>query len=62
MQTISHLPPLSVPSSAEAASSIIGGSLYVQLYNVLQTNMLQRVNSTHPSNNSNENPESVKLC
>jgi serine/threonine-protein kinase OSR1/STK39 len=53
---------LSVPSSAEAASSIIGGSLYVQLYNVLQTNMLQRVNSTHPSNNSNENPESVKLC
>ncbi|KAK3159323.1 hypothetical protein QOZ80_2AG0148620 [Eleusine coracana subsp. coracana] len=42
MQTISHLPPLSIPSSAEAASTIIGGSLYVQLYNVLQTNMLQR--------------------
>uniref|UniRef100_A0A0A9CRR9 Uncharacterized protein n=1 Tax=Arundo donax TaxID=35708 RepID=A0A0A9CRR9_ARUDO len=42
MQTISHLPPLSIPSSAEAATSIIGGSLYTQLYNVLQTNMLQR--------------------
>ncbi|XP_062221735.1 serine/threonine-protein kinase BLUS1 [Phragmites australis] len=42
MQTISHLPSLSIPSSAEAASCIIGGSFYMQLYNVLQTNMLQR--------------------
>ncbi|TVU27934.1 hypothetical protein EJB05_19437 [Eragrostis curvula] len=41
-KTISHLPPLSIPSSADAASSIIGGSFYMQLYNVLQTNMLQR--------------------
>uniref|UniRef100_A0A453PV77 Uncharacterized protein n=1 Tax=Aegilops tauschii subsp. strangulata TaxID=200361 RepID=A0A453PV77_AEGTS len=44
MQTISQLSALSIPSSAEAASSIIGGSLYIQLYNVLQTNLLQRVN------------------
>ncbi|PVH67094.1 hypothetical protein PAHAL_1G427900 [Panicum hallii] len=43
MQTISRLPSLSIPSSAEAASSIIGGSFYMQLYSVLQTNMLQRV-------------------
>ncbi|KAL6635269.1 hypothetical protein ACP70R_027940 [Stipagrostis hirtigluma subsp. patula] len=42
MQAISHLPSLSIPSSVEAASSIIGGSLYMQLYHVLQTNMLQR--------------------
>ncbi|KAL6911617.1 hypothetical protein ACP4OV_000422 [Aristida adscensionis] len=42
MQAISHLPSLSIPSSAEAASSIIGGSFYMQLYHVLQTNMLQR--------------------
>lgn len=44
MQTISRLPSLSIPSSAEVASSIIGGSFYMQLYSVLQTNMLQRVN------------------
>ncbi|XP_044421309.1 serine/threonine-protein kinase OSR1 isoform X3 [Triticum aestivum] len=43
MQTISQLSALSIPSSAEAASSIIGGSLYIQLYNVLQTNLLQRL-------------------
>ncbi|CAM0943526.1 unnamed protein product [Alopecurus aequalis] len=47
MQAISHLPALSIPSSAEAASSIIGGSFYVQLYNVLQTNMLQREQILH---------------
>lgn len=46
-KTISHLPALSIPSSAEAASSIIGGSLYVQLHNVLQTNMLQREQILH---------------
>uniref|UniRef100_A0ACD5ZA23 Uncharacterized protein n=1 Tax=Avena sativa TaxID=4498 RepID=A0ACD5ZA23_AVESA len=47
MQAISHLPALSIPSSAEAASSIIGGSFYLQLYNVLQTNMLQREQILH---------------
>ncbi|OEL30722.1 Serine/threonine-protein kinase fray2 [Dichanthelium oligosanthes] len=41
-KTISRLASLSIPSSAEAASSIIGGSFYMQLYSVLQTNMLQR--------------------
>lgn len=44
MQTISRLPSLSIPSSAEVASNIIGGSFYMQLYSILQTNMLQRVN------------------
>ncbi|EEE57951.1 hypothetical protein OsJ_08681 [Oryza sativa Japonica Group] len=47
MQAISHLPSLSIPSSIEAASTIIGGSLYMQLYNVLQTNMLQREQILH---------------
>uniref|UniRef100_A0A453PV78 Uncharacterized protein n=1 Tax=Aegilops tauschii subsp. strangulata TaxID=200361 RepID=A0A453PV78_AEGTS len=47
MQTISQLSALSIPSSAEAASSIIGGSLYIQLYNVLQTNLLQREQILH---------------
>lgn len=47
MQTISRLPSLSIPSSAEAASSIIGGSIYMQLYSVLQTNMLQREQILH---------------
>ncbi|NP_001151604.1 STE20/SPS1-related proline-alanine-rich protein kinase [Zea mays] len=42
MQTISRLPSLSIPSSAEVASTIIGGSFYMQLYSILQTNMLQR--------------------
>ncbi|CAD6249156.1 unnamed protein product [Miscanthus lutarioriparius] len=42
MQTISRLPSLSIPSSAEVASNIIGGSFYMQLYSILQTNMLQR--------------------
>ncbi|XP_047082801.1 serine/threonine-protein kinase OSR1 isoform X3 [Lolium rigidum] len=47
MQAISHLPALSIPSSADAASSIVGGSFYIQLYNVLQTNMLQREQILH---------------
>ncbi|KAF0931105.1 hypothetical protein E2562_002467 [Oryza meyeriana var. granulata] len=47
MQAISHLPSLSIPSSIEAASTIIGGALYMQLYNVLQTNMLQREQILH---------------
>ncbi|XP_024316250.1 serine/threonine-protein kinase BLUS1 isoform X3 [Brachypodium distachyon] len=47
MQAISHLPSLSIPSSAEAASSIIGGSFYIQLYSVLQTNILQREQILH---------------
>ncbi|KAM3224264.1 hypothetical protein ACQJBY_057574 [Aegilops geniculata] len=47
MQTISQLSALSIPSSVEAASSIIGGSLYIQLYNVLQTNLLQREQILH---------------
>nr|BAD19174.1 putative MAP4K alpha1 [Oryza sativa Japonica Group] len=47
IQAISHLPSLSIPSSIEAASTIIGGSLYMQLYNVLQTNMLQREQILH---------------
>ncbi|XP_015689520.1 serine/threonine-protein kinase fray2 isoform X2 [Oryza brachyantha] len=47
MQAISHLPSLSIPSSFEAASTIIGGSFYMQLYNVLQTNMLQREQILH---------------
>ncbi|KAL5666630.1 hypothetical protein ACJX0J_026738, partial [Zea mays] len=42
MQTISRLPSLSIPSSAEVASNIIGGSFYMQLYSILQTNILQR--------------------
>ncbi|XP_021313895.1 serine/threonine-protein kinase BLUS1 isoform X3 [Sorghum bicolor] len=42
MQTISRLPSLSIPSSAEVASNIIGGSFYMQLYSILQTNLLQR--------------------
>uniref|UniRef100_A0ACD5YVE3 Uncharacterized protein n=1 Tax=Avena sativa TaxID=4498 RepID=A0ACD5YVE3_AVESA len=46
-KTISHIPALSIPSSAEATSSIIGGSFYIQLYNVLQTNMLQREQILH---------------
>ncbi|KAG8072705.1 hypothetical protein GUJ93_ZPchr0006g43769 [Zizania palustris] len=47
MQAISHLPSLSIPSPVEAASTIIGGSLYMHLYNVLQTNMLQREQILH---------------
>uniref|UniRef100_A0A0D9VM15 Protein kinase domain-containing protein n=1 Tax=Leersia perrieri TaxID=77586 RepID=A0A0D9VM15_9ORYZ len=47
IQAISHLPSLSIPSSIEAASTIIGGSLYMQMYNVLQTNMLQREQILH---------------
>jgi serine/threonine-protein kinase OSR1/STK39 len=64
MQAISHLPSLSIPSSIEAASTIIGGSLYMQLYNVLQTNMLQRVNlSTHTNSQvTKKKLEYVQLC
>lgn len=57
MQTISRLPSLSIPSSAEAASTIIGGSFFMQLYSILQTNMLQRVKppkiDTHPQTKEN---------
>jgi hypothetical protein len=70
IQAISHLPALSIPSSADAASSIVGGSFYIQLYNVLQTNMLQRVNpaptGTHKrkkgiTNSMNEKPALLML-
>nr|CAD1825597.1 unnamed protein product [Ananas comosus var. bracteatus] len=44
MQVISQLPTISIPSTADYTSSLLGYSIFPQLQGILQANMLQRDN------------------
>ncbi|XP_073011117.1 uncharacterized protein [Typha latifolia] len=44
MQVISQIPAISIPSSSDAASTFLCCSIFAQLHNMLQANILQRDN------------------